>query len=196
MSAASFAQWEQPIPSFVPMADDGQTVQYLYNVEAKGFLVGANDWNTRVSISTTEGWKVKVAKEYEDPEAEILEPTGFYTMVDSVQNGNHAGNWLNIWANKYNSIYTDYSNNEGASILWSIEPIGNDTYQLFCKAISEGSLGVAELFEGKKGNTRTWLFDPDITYDYVGEDDEPHTDPSMGGTFYDKWAFDTCEACF
>ena len=30
----------------------GATVQYFYNVEAKGFLLGANDWQTRASIGS------------------------------------------------------------------------------------------------------------------------------------------------
>ena len=30
----------------------GETVQYFYNVEAKGFLLGANDWQTRASIGS------------------------------------------------------------------------------------------------------------------------------------------------
>ena len=45
----------KPLLNASPLATDGTTKQYLYNLKAKGFLVGANDWGTRASISTDEG---------------------------------------------------------------------------------------------------------------------------------------------
>ena len=45
------AQWTKPEPtSFVDMAEDGETTQYLYNVGVKKFFVGHYDWNTRASV--------------------------------------------------------------------------------------------------------------------------------------------------
>ena len=50
----------QQVPKASPLATDGETIQYLYNVDAKAFIVGANDWNTRASFSPNEGHQFKV----------------------------------------------------------------------------------------------------------------------------------------
>lgn len=47
-------------PKASQLATDGTTEQYLYNIEAKGFFVGANDWGTRASIDTAAGILFKV----------------------------------------------------------------------------------------------------------------------------------------
>ncbi|MCR4835575.1 MAG: hypothetical protein K5899_04210 [Bacteroidaceae bacterium] len=47
-------------PKASQLATDGETIQYLYNVDAKAFIVGANDWGTRVSINQKEGHQFKV----------------------------------------------------------------------------------------------------------------------------------------
>lgn len=49
-----------PVPKASALATDGETIQYLYNVDAKAFIVGANDWNTRASFSPNEGHQFKV----------------------------------------------------------------------------------------------------------------------------------------
>ena len=49
-----------PTPKATQLATDGETIQYLYNVDAKAFIVGANDWGTRVSINQKEGHQFKV----------------------------------------------------------------------------------------------------------------------------------------
>lgn len=59
VSLASFAQWTKPTaPAVAPMAIGEEL--YLYNKEADGFLVGANDWGTRASVSPTLGHKVYI----------------------------------------------------------------------------------------------------------------------------------------
>ena len=55
MSIGAFAQWAKPIPQGVELTM-GDTL-YLYNVEAGGFLMGANDWGTRASVSAGQGNK-------------------------------------------------------------------------------------------------------------------------------------------
>ena len=57
MSVASFAQWTKPAAPAVQPMSVGEVV-YLYNSEADGFLLGANDWGTRASVSPTLGHKV------------------------------------------------------------------------------------------------------------------------------------------
>ena len=48
-------------PTASKLATDG-TAQYFYNVEAKGFLVGANDWGTRASIDPQKGYLCRFEK--------------------------------------------------------------------------------------------------------------------------------------
>lgn len=47
-------------PKASQLATDGETIQYLYNVDAKAFIVGANNYGTRVSINQKEGHQFKV----------------------------------------------------------------------------------------------------------------------------------------
>jgi len=45
-----------PTPKATDLDVTGATPQYFYNVEGKGFLIGANNWNTRASIDGTKGY--------------------------------------------------------------------------------------------------------------------------------------------
>ena len=47
-------------PKASALVTDGTVEQYLYNVGAKGFLIGANDWGTRASIDAAKGYKVNM----------------------------------------------------------------------------------------------------------------------------------------
>ena len=80
---------DAPVPPTAPDAPaapkasafvtDGSAKQYLYNVEAKGFFIGANDWGTRASISAEKGYWVSMTKNGET-----------YTLVNEAKNGNSA----------------------------------------------------------------------------------------------------------
>ena len=76
-TAAAFAQWVKPVPEFSALVDDGVTVQYLYNVEYGGFLLGANDWSTRASLSTSHGLQMKIQKNYQEFDDDD-QPVHFY----------------------------------------------------------------------------------------------------------------------
>jgi hypothetical protein len=45
-------------PEATALDETGASVQYFYNVEAKGFILGANNWNTRASIGA-KGYQMK-----------------------------------------------------------------------------------------------------------------------------------------
>ena len=61
MVVGAYAQWTKPAaPASVPL-QTGETL-YLYNPDADGFFLGANDWNTRASVSGTKGYKVCIEK--------------------------------------------------------------------------------------------------------------------------------------
>ena len=68
-------------PKASAFVTDGSTEQYLYNVEAKGFFIGANDWGTRASFSAEKGYKVRMA----------LNADGqTYTLNNEAKGGNSA----------------------------------------------------------------------------------------------------------
>lgn len=188
MSAASFAQWTEPAaPAFVPMAEDGETINYLYNIEAKGFFLGANDWNTRASVSKTKGYKVKMIMK--ETCNEYGETHTHWSIVDSVETQKE---WKATFAASWEGIWVD--NNEGANFdQWVVIPQGDNIYKIYNCGISQGktsmTLGISEIFDGKKGNTRLWLFDPSLNYTYETEDGEETEAPRMQGEYYDKWAF-------
>ena len=84
------AQWSKPTPpASVPMKTD--EALYLYNPEADGFFLGANDWNTRASVEGTKGYKIFVEKyEFDDLSyylADSVETKGkiMYTFIDGVE---------------------------------------------------------------------------------------------------------------
>jgi hypothetical protein len=115
----------------------GATVQYFYNVEAKGFILGANNWNTRASIGA-KGYQMHFEVGNE----------GAYKLCASNKTGtNYAANDLDydgngdIWvdgAGRAGAGYWTYSVNadktftiastyEPAKGLLSIVPSKNDT---------------------------------------------------------------------
>ena len=49
-------------PKATALVTDGSVKQYLYNVGAKGFFIGANDWGTRASFSAEKGYWVQITK--------------------------------------------------------------------------------------------------------------------------------------
>ncbi len=102
MSVASFAQsftatWEKPtVTNFVEMAEDGETTQYLYNVGAKGFLAGHNDWNTRASVAEY-GDSIRM-KKLED---------GAYNLCCYPAAYTNKNKWLYVSANAWNAQWVD-----------------------------------------------------------------------------------------
>jgi len=64
VSLTAGAQWTKPVPKGQPLATSAEC--YLYNVDADGFLCGANDWGTRASVVPMHGHKIWLEKfEYE-----------------------------------------------------------------------------------------------------------------------------------
>ena len=75
VSVASFAQWTKPTaPAVTPMVVGEEC--YLYNRDADGFLVGANDWGTRASVNSTGDIDFQIA----------ASGTG-YTLDSQISNG-------------------------------------------------------------------------------------------------------------
>ena len=110
---------------------------YLYNVGAKGFVVGANNWGTRVSIADKGGIKVT-----------LVETSGAYEIKTSpTYNGKHLG-------------FNGYVDNGDADQNWIFEAVEGETnvYKL--------STGSAYLFADEGATTTTVGADPGTNYAY------------------------------
>lgn len=149
MSTVAFAQWVKPVPAFEQMADDGETVQYLYNVEAGAFFVGANDWGARASISTTEGHQVKMTMQYDGGE-----PSGTWAIYNATK-GN-VNDWQAWSAEGWNNIWVD--GGRGFANYWIVKSVGNKTYRISNTPLCPGVLAAFNKFNGVT-DTRLYIFD-------------------------------------
>lgn len=174
MSVASFAQWTKPVPTNIQdMATDG-TAQFLYNKEAGGFFAGANDWGTRASVATAADSVKFVVFDGEN-----------YNFACFPASKNK---WLYVSCNGYDAMWVDASNAEANSSYpgtdsWRIEKNSNGSYKI-SNTNYEGTLGIAEIYRGEKGNTRTYINDP--LDEYIVNDESL---PSISGNFYNEWYF-------
>lgn len=92
-------------------------IQYLYNVGAKGFFVGSNNWTTRASISTTKGWQTKF----------VLNSDNLYTFQDLCESKNNA--WKNVMCETTTAIYTDAASQPGQH-TWNVEVADDNTFKI------------------------------------------------------------------
>ncbi len=103
MGTAVRAQWVKPAyPSAQPLTVG--TDCYLLNIDADGFLLGANDWGTRASINPTHGHKVcieKFANEELDWDGES------YFITNDVEQGGMAGKRGNLFIDTGGNIWVD-----------------------------------------------------------------------------------------
>jgi len=108
---------EVPESSFSTVVTDGATAQYLYNVELKGFLRGANNWQTRATIYTENGAPFKIT---------ALDG-GTYVLTDSVFKFKE---YRNMFADGNEGIWVD--NNSGPNYdKWTITAVeGKKTYYI------------------------------------------------------------------
>lgn len=82
MGTSAFAEWKEPTLTGTALTtattlDESPTV-YLYNVEAKGFALGANSWGTRASVGAT-GDSLRLVQQGEE--------TGVYGIYDYLKSG-------------------------------------------------------------------------------------------------------------
>ncbi|MDE6000685.1 MAG: DUF5339 domain-containing protein [Bacteroidaceae bacterium] len=209
MSAVSFAQsftatWEKPtVTNFVEMADDGETTQYLYNVGAKGFLAGHNDWNTRASVA-----------EYGDSIRMKALEDGAYNLCCYPAAYTNKNKWLYVSASSWNAQWVDAGNNVSntdypGTSNWAVEKQANGSYKLTNTGVGEdgtkdaddkivnpstltpGAWGVCAAAVGEENNTRCYFYNAE--YKYVPEVDGEKMDPELafpaGAPFWDEWQF-------
>lgn len=170
--ASAYAQWTKPVPQFVPMADDGETEQYLYNVEAGAFFRadtqdGDGHWLTRASVNYKEGAKVKMAKVYEDESQQVwLKTWSIFSYVPkaSIQEFRKAfaDNPKSIWTD------TDYAKGTGAHADdWIVTAVG-DKYEITNPLAGMGKLGKADI--SGKADDRLYLLDATDEENWIDEE--------------------------
>jgi hypothetical protein len=201
---SAWAQWEEPVPEATAPSFDG-TPQFLYNVGAKGFFCGGNDYNTRASISLAFGDSI-----YFQP---VTGADGcyYFRCYPSVAK---KGNFFFVSANNWDASWVDAPNDgqfhetlpeSGAypgTDKWGLASQGNNIYKIFNtttevevpevdQETGQGYYGIAQIFNGGEpnANTRTYFYDPTRTRTV-----EDATLPVFEGKFYDEWYFVSKEA--
>lgn len=150
VSVASFAQWTSPIT-----AADGEEVvvgekYFLYNLGAGGFFKGANDWETRASISTTAADTVIIEEAAE---------AGFYRISVYAQRDNMG--WRYMSCNSWDAMWIDASLNSDSypgTEEWELSKAeGSNVYTISNGHVSGSTFGISGLVDGVAGNTRCFM---------------------------------------
>lgn len=112
-----------------PVATDGETEQYMLNIDAKAFMLGANDWGTRASVSIEHGYKVKVKANGD----------GTYTINDYVESRN---TWNALDCQSAGGIWVD-GKGRGGWMQWVVTPVAGakNVYEITNTNVP-GKLGV------------------------------------------------------
>ncbi len=162
VSLASFAQWTKPTaPAVAPMAIGEEL--YLYNKEADGFLVGANDWGTRASVSPTLGHKVYIENGTAD---------GSYYITNYVLQGGMANQIGYMFIEGVDAIWVDNTKDGKANNQYTFEAQGGGTYKI---GLSEKNaeynpndyVGAYLGLIPSKGDTRIYICDPENSAGYT-----------------------------
>ena len=161
MSVASFAQWTKPAAPAVQPMSVGEVV-YLYNSEADGFLLGANDWGTRASVSPTLGHKV------------ILEAgtaADSYYITNYVLEGAMKDQWGYMFIDGVDAIWVDNTKDGKANNQYTFLPQTGGTYKIGLSAqnaeftpsnYQDAYLGLIKTV----GDTRLYVCDPENSLGY------------------------------
>ena len=175
MNVGAFAQWTLPVPSStVDMPMDAESAAYLYNLEAGGFLGGANDWGTRASI-TAGGEKLYL----EESDGGLYFLRCYPTSKKE---------WKYVSANGDKQLWIDGNLKDEKTYqgcaYWQFEK--HDGYYTFTNQNAHdkyngGNLALVEVVDGNYGNTRLWFYGTDV----FNEDGSS----MFGEKAYDKWVF-------
>ena len=120
MSVTSFAQWTKPAAPAVASLSTNQSC-YLYNKDADGFYVGANDYGTRASVSQTSGYEVKIEQGTESDS---------YYISSYVLEGWMKNSWGYMFLDNFSAIYTDNTKEGKPNNQYTFVSQGDGTYKI------------------------------------------------------------------
>lgn len=151
------------VPAFSEFVADGETIFYLYNVEAHAFVTGGNDWGTRASGNIEKGNQFK-----------FTDNGGKYKMADLVN-----GNWNALDCDGNKDSWVDGQGRTGDG-EWVIAPLGNNTYSISNARAGELKWGIQldmansrVQFKSNAAYGYTWAFVSVEDYDaYMAELDK------------------------
>jgi len=126
-SLAAFAGWTKPdYPTAQPLTVGAEC--YLLNIDADGFLVGANDWGTRASYESTHGHKVTIQKfESED----VAWDNESYFITNYVEQGGMANQTASLYLTEDGNVWVDQAISVTASDQgFTFESLGDNVYKI------------------------------------------------------------------
>jgi len=162
VSVASFAQWTKPAdPASTPLAV-GQEC-YLYNKSAGGYLLGANDWGTRASVSATLGHKVYI----ENGTAE-----GSYYLTNYVLQGGMANQIGYMFVEGLEGIWVDNTKEGKPCNQYTFQVQSDGSYKIGLSNANTGDFkddnypGACIGLIPEKNDTRLYVCETEGNYDF------------------------------
>ena len=165
--ATASAQWVRPVPEFSDIVVDGSTVQYLYNVEAGGFLLGANDWNTRATLSKEKGYKMVFLKRTDVSEPGVtISGYNIWTTISLLDSVETKRIWSEYDCQAYDQIWCDGAGRNKGEGEWVI--LKKDSVKTFTirnAYIENGTIGTTGIYfgwapyDGDSTNMRCFMLD-------------------------------------
>ena len=173
VSLVSYAQWTKPAtPTAQPLTAGAEV--YLYNVDAEGFLTGANDWGTRASVDPLHGHKIWINKLESD---DVVWDGESYFITNFIEQGgmaNKVGSMFvaglsDVWVDRESSAAADA--NQGFTFVAQ----GGNVYKIGMSNHNQDWKGefYPEAFLGAFPNstdTRLYFSDPNLNTNYAPED--------------------------
>ena len=153
VSVASFAQWTKPATPKAQALTVGAEC-YLFNIDAEGFLLGANDWGTRASVSPTLGHKVYIQNGTE---------AGSYYLTNYVLEGGMKDQIGYMFLDALDAVYVDNTIDGKKNNQYTFEDTGDHIYKI---GLSPANLDFTDemmCFLGtipEKKDTRLYFCDP------------------------------------
>jgi len=126
LSIGTFAQgWVKPAPPAKAELSVGN-VCYLYNTGVEGFYLGANEYSTRSSYSTTRGYKVYVEQ---DDRKGTFDGSSYLIRCD-IEDGWNAGNSLYLYIIGVTDVWIDQAKDGANDKSFTFVDQGNGTFYI------------------------------------------------------------------
>ena len=120
LCTVSYAEWTMPKTPTAQAFTTGETF-YLYNLEARAFFVGANDWGTRASVSPSMGHKIII-------ESGTL--SNSYYITNFVLQGSMANQWGCAFIDESEKIWVDNTKTGKTENQFTFKHYGDNQYRI------------------------------------------------------------------